>query len=107
MTNSQDPEYFDSGQVDPALQDMAVLGVEAETLLSSSIGQYLVSKANAEIDQAKAELVDAFPGDEEKIRALQIRARVAQKALTWLSQAIIDGRNAYEQLVQDDAEAEL
>ena len=86
------------------LRQLTIVGVEAEVLLESQLGNYLEARAADEIEQAKSGLIEVHHSDNVKIQALQLQAIVAGKALTWIHQAIADGQNAHSQLDQDEAE---
>ena len=74
------------------------LGFQAEAFLQSDIGRYLVSRAEAQIDEAVEALKEADPEDPKAIRALQNTIAVAESVQYWLADVIQQGENAQQQL---------
>lgn len=80
------------------LMDQAVLGIEAEQFLASSVGRKMVAKANAIAEEAIEALKVAPPRDHEKIESLQNIIWKAESFKDWLADIIAEGMNAEEQL---------
>lgn len=80
----------------------ATFGRIVEDFLSSPVGSFLYEKAQRDRDRALNELktVDAAKCDD--VRAIQLKVRVADCILTWLSEAILNGRSALDQLKEED-----
>lgn len=74
------------------------LGFQAEAFLRSDIGRYLVSRAEAQIEEAVEVLKEADPEDPKAIRALQNTITVAESVQYWLADVIQQGENAQQQL---------
>ena len=74
------------------------LGFQAEAFLRSDIGRYLVSRAEAQIEEAVEVLKEADPEDPKTIRALQNTIAVAESIQYWLADVIQQGENAQQQL---------
>ncbi len=79
------------------------IGLEAEQFMQSDMGLYLRGRALKESDEASAALKNVSPKDEEKIIELQIMAKVAEKALVWIAEAIVEGQQAEVQIHQLEA----
>lgn len=75
-------------------------GFQVEAFLQSDIGQYLVKRAEGQIDEAVEELKLAPADAPEVIRAIQTRIRVAENVQYWLAEAIQAGYAAQEELIE-------
>lgn len=89
------------GPIDPELRELynAVdtrLAVEA--FLRTTVGQYLMRKADEERTDALADLVDVDAADQNRIRELQSQVKRADSIQMWLAEAVENGRNAEAQL---------
>ena len=82
--------------------ERANLGVEAESFLVSPLGRHIQARAEAEIDEAVVLLIDADPEDVKLGRSIRFKIEVAQGILTWLAEAVNDGRQAALELRQQD-----
>lgn len=76
----------------------AVFGKQVEDFLSGDIGRYLVSKCEAESDEATSLLKVVHPWRTRRVRELQNRIMVSEAILRWLANAIEEGHAAVEQL---------
>lgn len=74
------------------------LGFQAEAFLQSDIGRYLVSRAEAQTEEAVEALKQTDPEDPKTIRALQNTIAVAESVQYWLADVIQQGENAQQQL---------
>lgn len=76
----------------------AQFGKQMELWLDTDIGRYIVSRAEAEIDEATESLkkVDAF--DSQAVLKAQNKVKVAETILTWLGDAIREGSSALQDL---------
>ena len=83
---------------DEDLLSEARMGIDAESFLRSSLGQFLTKKAEAEIEAATAELIAADPDDLNANTVLRNQINVARMFLTWLLEGINIGRAAHEKL---------
>ena len=86
-----DPEL---GEEARELFQTAILGKDAADFFKTEIGQYVIGRAQIEIEQAKNDLVEANPYNEQDIMKLQSAIRTAQKAIRWLNDAIKAGEGA-------------
>ena len=84
-------------ELDPLLKAVD-LGFQAEAFLHSDVGRYLVSRAEAQIDEAVELLKNADPEDAKSIRSLQNEIVVAESVQYWLADLIQQGENAQQQL---------
>lgn len=84
-------------ELDPLLKAVD-LGFQAEAFLQSDVGRYLVSRAEAQIDEAVELLKNADPEDAKSIRSLQNEIVVAESVQYWLADLIQQGENAQQQL---------
>jgi hypothetical protein len=78
-----------------------LLGDDADIFFQSDLGQYVVSRAQQESEDALAELKQVDPEDAKKIRYLQNRIHISEKALGWLQEMLIAGKQAMETLRDD------
>jgi hypothetical protein len=90
-------------QLDP--QDpnvrIAVFGKQVQDFLDGPIGDYLVKRAQAEIDKGVAALKDCDAEDPKAIRTCQNQIRVAEMIIEWLGDAISYGEGATELLKEE------
>jgi len=93
MSAQLDPE-------DPTVRS-AVFGRQVEQFLASDIGRYLIARADQQIKEGKAELVETDPENANAMRAAQFKVKVAQSIVDWLSDAIRNGEHATEILTED------
>lgn len=84
------------------LINVARTGIDAEAFANSDVGRFLIAKAQAEIDAAVGELIDAEPHDWKANNEIRNRIHVARMFLTWLNEAIQVGRHAHAQLQELD-----
>lgn len=79
----------------------AHLGVEVTQFLSSNVGRYLHGRAIQEYEQAKEDLlkcnVRTLFGRRKALK-IQQKAETAQMFMRWCAEAIMDGRNAEQEL---------
>lgn len=92
----------DPSRVDLTLET-AKLGIEAEAFLRSSLGRYMVDRADMEIERAMVELVEADPEDARLNREIRNRIHVAKQIKQWIGEAINSGRVAHENLIEREA----
>ena len=90
MLNPEDP-----------LVRWATFGRQVEDFCEGPIGQYLLTKARQESQDAADQLKLVDPEDATAVRALQHKARVADSILAWLGDAIHEGQAALEALKED------
>lgn len=82
------------------LQAEIALGLDIKQFMGSAIGQYMHSRANAEIEQALEALKIADAEDPKAIRQWQNQIAVAERVLSWLGEAVTSGENAETQFEQ-------
>lgn len=85
------------------LLQRVAMGMEAEQFLGSNLGRYIVSRAEAERDDAIADLKEADAEDARNIRDLQARIWRAESVQFWLADLINDGRNAMHEIQEREA----
>jgi len=88
---------------DPVVE-WAKFGVQVEDFINSPVGQFLVDKARAQINDALEKLQVADPEDPKIIRALQNQACVAESIMQWLGEAIREGQGALNALREEHGE---
>ena len=86
---------------DDAIVEQAVFGREIELWLQSPIGDYLMKRAEHEIDAALQQLKRVHPWRRRRITELQNQVRVAEWFQVWLGDAIQAGRQATEILEEE------
>ncbi len=82
----------------------ATFGKQVELFLQGDIGSYLVKRARTEMDEAYEDFKVVDPLDTQKVAAVQRKALIADKVISWLGEAIAAGEDAVEQLKHEDAE---
>ena len=80
------------------LQAEAILGRDAEEFLRTELGRYLLERAEDEERQALEGLATVFSWRTRRINALQTQLWRARSFKGWLSDLIVAGRQALEQL---------
>lgn len=79
----------------------AILGRDAEEFAQSDIGRYVFGCAEQEAQEALSQLKNVYPWRRRKITELQNKIWRAESVQTWLSELIIKGRQAQQQLEDD------
>lgn len=77
-------------------------GLDVKAFTQSSVGRYLLAKANADRDTALEALADVDPEDPKAIRALQNRVKCAENFLMWLAEAATQGEIAEAEFITAD-----
>ena len=95
-------EEFDS--LDQELFKQARLGLEVKNKLGPILSEYIETQAQEARLRALQKLENVEPTDTAAIAALQVEAKAAAKALTWLADAVERGTLAEEQLRKRDEE---
>lgn len=86
-----------------ALFQKAALGIEVtDFIYNDKIGIYLMAKAEEARQAAVEALTIAEPTDTELIRKLQWQYRVPDLLITWLSEAISEGKIAEHNIDQEE-----
>lgn len=88
---------------DDPLFARATLGIEADKFLSGRVGQYVISRAEEEIEAAYKALAVVDPDDTGLVRTLQSRIAVARAVPNWLGLAIADGIQAEAGIQEEEA----
>lgn len=83
-----------------ALYAEAILGKDAEVFLSGDLGRYLLARAEEEENEALEELATVSAWRRRKIQQLQAKLWRARSFKDWLSEMIVTGRQALQQLEQ-------
>lgn len=78
-----------------------IMGRDAEEFIQSDLGQYLIGCAEQEIKAATDVLKRVHPWRTRRIRELQNEIWRAESFQSWLSELVIRGRQAVQQLETD------
>lgn len=81
-------------------------GFDVEAFMGSDIGKYFQLRASREIEEAQDALTTIEASDTSGIRALQLKAQVAQRVITWFGDAVTEGENAERQLAAYDTHSD-
>lgn len=76
------------------LYGIAQFGKQVEQFTSSDIGQYLLSRAMREYDDAVEEFRTVDVSNVEMVRSLQNKMVQSSKFMEWLQEAVREGLNA-------------
>jgi len=82
--------------------DVARLGIRVHAWFNSPIGQYVLTRAQEQIEEIQTRLLEIDPRAAEAIRDLQDQAARARGAVMWLNDAIQDGEAAHHALQEQD-----
>lgn len=96
-------EQQDREQAQREAQDLTrviAIGMDVRSFMASAAGLYLHAKANQEVIQAQEQLVDVDATDIDRIQALQLQARVAQRVLSWIGEIVSQGEAAESQFAE-------
>ncbi len=85
-----------------ALYAEAMFGRDAEEFMNSEIGRYLTGCAEQEIEEAVHQLKHIHPWRTRKIRDIQAQIWRAESFKQWISEAIVRGQQALQQLEVDE-----
>ena len=83
------------------LINVAIIGKDAEEFLSSEIGRYMLECAANQVDDAVCKLKKANPLDTELIITLQNEIYRAESFGAWISDLVIAGNQAIQQIDGD------
>ena len=89
-------------ELDPLIK-VAVVGEQARQFLQTDLGDYLLKRAQAQIDSATEELKRVSPSwiwGRRKIERLQGQIAVAENTIHWLAEAITEG-DAANKILED------
>jgi hypothetical protein len=86
------------------LEEQALLGDDVEKLLGGKVGNYLVQRCKADIDDCLRQLRTINPTDTIAIITLQMRLEQRETFLVWLADAVTDGDSALQILAQLESE---
>lgn len=81
-----------------ALYAEAMLGRDADEFLGSDLGRYMIGRAEQEEREAMELLVKVWPWRRRRIQQLQNRIWRAQQFKGWLTELVMIGRQAMDQL---------
>lgn len=84
---------------DQPLFNEASLGIEAEKFVNSPVGTFIVEKADRLLNESFERLVKTKANMIGEIQDAQVDARVAVKIKEWLTEMIISGHVAEQQLI--------
>jgi hypothetical protein len=85
------------GDIDPRFTDVQ-LGIDIEAFLNGTVGKYLASRVNEEVDAALCLLATVDPDDAKKIRELQNQHWRASSFKDWLVEAMAAAKYAESEL---------
>lgn len=91
----------DADQERREIMNLIDFGIEVEAFIKSKVGQYLIKRAEQEIEGALDALKTVKPEDVEAIRALQSTIKRAESIQYWMAEAIENGRNSEQQLLEN------
>jgi len=87
-------------------QDLALaearFGIEVEGFLNTSVGRYLIGRAEIEEQEALQSLGEVDPEDPKAIREIQFKLQVARAVPRWIQDAIQSGRIAQATIEVED-----
>ncbi len=84
------------------LFEAAIFGKEVQTFLGTSVGKYLIKRAEDEAQEATRALKAVFPLRWRRIMELQNRIYRAESVQQWLGEAIMDGVHAEKIITGED-----
>jgi hypothetical protein len=76
------------------------LGLDTEQFLKTPVGRYLLGRAEHDAQDAIDRLKTVDAADANAVRKAQGDAILVERFMAWLNDAIMNGRNAEEQLEQ-------
>ena len=88
-----------SDQVPDEIRRRVTLGAEVEHFLNTSIGKYLIERAEDQVESATEDLKTADAENPRLIRELQHKIAIGDSIQRWLAAAITDGYEAERQYV--------
>lgn len=83
---------------DNPLLRVAVFGLQTQDFLKTDLGQYLVSCATHDMNNAVNKLKKVAPWRTRKIQELQNQIKVSENFMSWINDAIQQGTQAQNQL---------
>jgi len=87
---------------DPDVQ-LATIGIDLQKLMGQKAGKYLQAKSEQQIDEGISRLLELDPEDDLKeFRKVKTDILVAQQALTWINDAILEGEAAHEKILEEE-----
>lgn len=78
-------------------------GIEVQAFIGSKVGQYLIKRADADVEDALEQLKEINPSDEREIRSLQTTIKRAESVQYWMAEAIQEGLNAEKLITENDS----
>jgi hypothetical protein len=91
---------MNDAKLDEAALQVVALGMDVEAFLQGPLGRYLVQRAETERTAALELLAKIDAEDAKAIRHCQQRIAVVDSIQQWLADAITEGRNAEQQLYE-------
>lgn len=74
------------------------IGQALESFLGTAAGSHLIKCSADDMESAFAEFMEVDPTDPVKVAAIQMKARVADRALAYIRDAIMDGKIAGQEV---------
>ena len=75
-----------------------LLGQECDAFFNTDPGRYVKARHGETVQKAIEDLKNADPNNVKEIAQIQAEIKGADNALTWLNEAIMTGRCAYQEL---------
>lgn len=90
--------------IDPKMlsDEIILIGDDAEAFFKTNIGKYVISKAEAEVQEAMFSLTTVDPNNAAEISKLQGSIEIAKKTLLWLNEAITTGKQELQNRMSVD-----
>lgn len=81
---------------------LAKLGIEAESFLNSALGEYMIARADAMIEENTDKLIDCEPDDIKANTKYRNMIQVGGMFKSYLLEVINDGMNAHNQIEESE-----
>jgi peroxiredoxin family protein len=91
---------MNDAKLDEAALRAVALGMDVEAFLNSSVGRYIVTRAEQERVAWLEQLLNVDAEDAKEIRACQHHIGVIDAVMQWLADAVTEARNAEQQLYE-------
>lgn len=85
------------------LKQQIDFGFQVQAFLRGEVGQYLIKRAEDQVEAAVEQLKRVDPEDAKAVRAIQNEITVAESFQYWLADAITAGENAEQQFIDQSA----
>lgn len=85
----------------------AHVGIEMDEFRRSNVGRYLIGRAQDQVEAFSAFALEIPEPDNTEYKRLHMKAAAAQMLMTFIGEAIADGKHAEESLAEMDAQDEM